>query len=71
MVTTSKNKTINIKNKDDEMVTYFLGIDIGSKLHLEKPALRRKLSILAYQDLGACLRPYKDFLRRRIRLELF
>ena len=68
-VTTSKNKIINIKNKYDEMVSYFLGIDIGVR-NLEKPVSKRKLSILAYQALGACLRPYKDFLRRQPRLEL-
>ena len=62
-VTTSKDKIINIKNKYDEMVSYFLGIDIGAKWHLEKPVSKRKLSILAYQALGACLRPYKDLLR--------
>ena len=75
-VTSSKDQIINIKNKYDEMVSYFLGIDIGvrtlgSEWHLEKPVSMRKLSILAYQALGACLRPCKDFLRRQIRLELF
>ena len=64
-VTTSKDKIINIKNKYDEMVSYFLGIEIGVRMELEKPVSRRKLSILAYQDLGSCLRPYKDFLRRQ------
>ena len=70
-VTTSKDKIINIKKKYDEMVSYFLGIDIGVRMASRKPVLRRKLSILAYQALGACLRPYKDFLRRQTRLELF
>ena len=70
-VTTSKDKIINIKNKYDEMVSYFLGIDIEVRMHLEKPMSRRKLSILAYQALGAFLRPYKYFLRRHTRLELF
>ena len=70
-VTTSKDTIINIKNKYDEMVSYFLGIDIGVRMASIKPVSRRKLSILSYQALGACLRPYKDFLRRQTRLELF
>ena len=70
-VTTNKDMIINIKNKYDEMVSYFLGIDIGVRMESRKTSVRRKLSILAYQALGACLRPYKDFLRRQTRLELF
>ena len=61
---------ININNKDDEIVSYFLGIDIGVRMASIKTSVKRKLSILAYQALGVCLRPYKDFLRRYIRLEL-
>ena len=69
-VITSKNKIINIKNKYDEMVSYFLGIDIGVRMASRKLVSMRKLSILAYQALGAYLRPYKDLLRRQTRLEL-
>jgi hypothetical protein len=32
MVTTSKNKVFNIKNKDDEVVSYLFGINIGIKM---------------------------------------
>jgi hypothetical protein len=45
----SENKVINIKNKYYEMVTYFLGIDIGVRMTSRKSVSRRKLSILAYQ----------------------
>ena len=69
-VTTSKDKIINIKNKYDEMVSYFLGIYIGVKMASRKSSVKEEESILAYQALGACLRPYKDFLRRQTRLEL-
>ena len=69
--TTSKDKIINIKNKYDEMVSYFLGIDIRVRMASRKIVSRRNLSILAYQALGAFLRPYKDFLRKQTRLELF
>ena len=59
-VTTSKDKIINIKNKCDEMVSYFLGIDIGLRMASRKTNVKEK----------ACLMPYKDFLRRQTRLEL-
>ena len=69
-VTTSKDKIINIKNKYDEMVSYFLGIDIGVRMESRKTNVKEKAIILAYQALEACLRPYKDFLRRQARLDL-
>ena len=69
-VTTSKDKIINIKNKYDEMVSYFLGIDIGIRMASRKTSVKEKAIHLAYQALGACLRPYKDFLRRQTRIEL-
>ena len=69
-VTTNKDKIMNIKNKYDEMISYFLGIDIGVRMASRKTSVR-KLSILAYQALGAFLRPYRDFLKRQTRLELF
>ena len=48
-VTTSKDNIINIKNKYDEMVYYFLGIDIGVRMASRKIVSRINLSILAYQ----------------------
>ena len=62
-VTTSKDKTIKIKNKYDEMVSYFVGIDIGVRMASRKTTVKEKAIHLEYQSLGACLRPYKDFLR--------
>ena len=42
MVTTSKNKVINIKNKDDQMVSYFLGIDIGVRMAYKNTDVKEK-----------------------------
>ena len=41
-VTTSKDKIINIKNKYDEMVSYFLGIDIGVRMKSRKISFKEK-----------------------------
>ena len=41
-VTTSKDKIINIKNKYDEMVSYFLGIDIGVIMASRKTSVKEK-----------------------------
>ena len=41
-VTTSKDKIINIKNKYDEMVSYFLGIDIGVRKASRKTSVKEK-----------------------------
>ena len=42
-VTTSKDKIINIKNKYDEMVSYFLGIDIGVRMTSRKTSVKEKV----------------------------
>ena len=62
-VTTSKDKIINIKKKYDGMVSYFLGIDIGVIMESRKNSVKEKAIHFGIQALGACLRPYKDFLR--------
>ena len=41
-VTTNKDKIINIKNKYDEMVSYFLGIDIGVIMASRKTSVKEK-----------------------------
>ena len=41
-VTTSKDKIVNIKNKYDEMVSYFLGIDIGDSMAPRKNSVKEK-----------------------------
>ena len=41
-VTTSKDKIINIKNKYDEIVSYFLGIDIGVRMTSRKTSVQEK-----------------------------
>ena len=41
-VTTSKDKIINIKNTYDEMVSYFLGIDVGDKMASRKTSVMEK-----------------------------
>ena len=42
MVTTNKNKVINIKNKDDETVSHFLGIDVGVRMTSRKTSVNEK-----------------------------
>ena len=42
MVTTSKKNVINIKGKDDEMVSYFFGIDIGIRMASRKTSVKEK-----------------------------
>ena len=59
MVTTSKNKVINIKNKDDEMVSYFLGIKMASR----KTIVKEKAIHFGIPGSSSLLNPYKDFLR--------
>ena len=64
MVTTSNNKVMNLKNKDDEMVSYFLGIDTRVRMRYRKTSVKGKaMAILAYRDQGDYLSPYMDFLR--------
>ena len=41
-VTIGKDKIINIKNKYDEMVSYFLGIDIGVRMASRKTCVMEK-----------------------------
>ena len=41
-VTMTKDKIINIKNKYDEMVSYFLGIDIGIIIAFRKTSVKEK-----------------------------
>ena len=41
-VTTSKDKIININKKYDEMVSYFLGIDIGVRMASRKTSVKEK-----------------------------
>ena len=62
---------MNIKNKYDEMVSYFLGIDIGIRMTSRKTNVKEKAIHFGIPSSGACLRPYKEFLRRQTRLELF
>ena len=42
-VITNKDKIINIKNKYDEMVSYFLGIDIGVRMASRKTSVKEKV----------------------------
>ena len=56
-VTTSKDKIINIKNKYDDMVSYFLGINIANRMTSRKLSVKEKVVCFAYQDQGYFLRP--------------
>ena len=42
MVTTGNNKFMNLKNKDYEMVSYFLGIDIRVRMTSRKTTIKEK-----------------------------
>ena len=42
MVTNNKKKVIDIDNEDDEMVSYFLGIDILVKMASRKTSVKEK-----------------------------
>ena len=42
MVTTNKNKVININEKDDDMVSHFLSIDLGVKMTSIKTIFKEK-----------------------------
>ena len=42
MITTSKNMFINIKKKEDEMVSYFLGINISIIMASRKANVKEK-----------------------------
>ena len=41
-IITSKDKIIKIKNKYDEMVSYFLGIDIGVRMTSRETSVKEK-----------------------------
>ena len=41
-VTTSKDKIININNKYSEMVSYFLGMNIGVRMESRKTSVKEK-----------------------------
>ena len=45
-VTTSKDKIINTKNKYDEMVSYFLGIDIWVRMASRKTSVKEKAIVI-------------------------
>ena len=50
-VTTSKDKIINIKNTYDEMVSYFLGIDIGVRMASRKTSVKEKAMAFLHTKL--------------------
>ena len=55
-VTTSKDKIINIKNKYDEMVSYFLGIEIGVRMASRKTSVKEKAIHFGIPSTGILLK---------------
>ena len=70
-VTTSKDKIINIKNKYDEMVSYFLGIDIGVRMASRKTSVKEKAIHFGITSSWSLLKAIYRFLKVQRRLELF
>ena len=68
--TTSKDKIININNKYYEMVSYFLGIDIGVKMISRKTSVKEKAIHFGIPSSRILLKAIKGFLRRQTRIDL-
>ena len=62
-VITSKDKIINIKNKYDEMVSYFLGIDIGVRMVSIKTDVKDKAIHSCIPRLRSLLKAIEGFLK--------
>ena len=62
-VTTSKYKIINIKNKYDEMVSYFLGIDIGFRMASRKTSVKEKSIHFGIPSSRSLLKAISGFLK--------
>ena len=62
-VTTSKHKIIDIKNKYDEIVTYFLGIDIGVRMTSRKTGVKEKAIHFGISGSRSLLKAMQGFLK--------
>ena len=62
MVTTNKNKVINIKNKDDEMFSYFLGIGIRVRMASRKTSVKEKAIPFGIPGLRSFLKTIERFI---------
>ena len=62
-VTTNKDKIINIKNKYDEMVSYFLGIDIGVRMASRKTSVKEKAIHFDIPSSRILLKAIKGFIK--------
>jgi hypothetical protein len=62
-VTTSKNKVINIKEKDYEMASYFLGIDIRIRMASRESIGNKKVVHFGIPSLGSLLETIKRFIK--------
>ena len=62
-VTTNKDKIIKIKNKYDEMVSYFFGIDIGVIMASRKTIVKEKAIHFGIPSLRRFLKLVEGFLK--------
>ena len=60
---TSKDKIINIKNKYDEMVSYFLGIYIGVRMASRKTSVKDKVIHFGIPRFRSLLKAIQGFLK--------
>jgi hypothetical protein len=62
-VTTSEDKIINIKKKNYEMDSYFIGIDIRARLTSRKSCVKKKVVHFGIPRLRIFLKTIKRFLK--------
>jgi hypothetical protein len=62
-VTASEDKVINIKNKDYDMASYFLGIDIRVRMTSRKDSIKKKVVHFGISSLRSLLKTIKRFLK--------
>ena len=70
-VTTSKDNIINIKSKYDELVSYFLGIDIGVRMTSRETSVKAKDTHFGIPSPRIFLNTVEIFLMVTKRLESF
>jgi len=63
MVTTGNNKFINLKNKNYEMVSYFLGIDIRVRITYRKTSVKGKAINFGIPGSRSLLKSIHGFLK--------
>jgi hypothetical protein len=64
-VTTSEYKVVNIKNKYYEMITYFLGMDIGVKMTSINSSVKKEAIHISIPSLRSLLEAIEGFFKTR------